>query len=412
MSEKNAAPKADEWYTLTLGPSFNDLLPHPSPKVCTLRYDFVPASVDKTQPGALHRRKDKINVELNHVQPGKPKFNFEGTCDDLKENDAVMYFDGAGFRLERLHRAVKRLKHCRLPGEHAAAVAAAVDPSSSPLGMGRVPAKGHSPAVNSRVAGFTPPHLQQSLPPPPQRQQFLPSPPPPPPVSVEVERIDIGEVERIDIGEVERIDIGEVEKIDIGGDDQVDIGGDEQIDICGDDEQIDIGGDDEQIDIGEIERIEVGDNRMTAAAGGISRHDKFADSPRPPSEHNAAVSADSKDFDLEAHLDIMNDDDDDDALGPDKGVAEENTFTGIDINLPHQNDSDDEIADVDVNDDNGVMGSNAAAALRAQVHKQENDDQTSSSSASSGSDSSAGSSSSDSGSSSSDSDSSDGELSV
>ncbi|KAK9668597.1 hypothetical protein RND81_13G071000 [Saponaria officinalis] len=366
----NAAPIPDQWYTLTLGSSFNDLHPQPSPKVCTLRYDFVPASVDKTQPGALHRRKDKINVELNHVQPGKPKFNFEGTGDDSKENDAVMYFDGNSFRLERLHRAVKRLKHCRLPGEHAAA--AVVDPSSSPLG--RVPAKGHSPAVNNRVATLTPPPPQQPLPPPP----------PPPPVSVEVERINIGDVEQIDIGEVERIDTGGDEQIDIGDAEHIDIGGDEQIDI-GDVERIDIGNV-ERIDIGDVERIDVSDARMS---GGKSRNSKFATNSPPPSEYNATISPDSKDFDLEAHLDIMNDDDDDDdASGPDKGGAEENTFTGIDINLPHQNDSDDEIADVDVNDDNGVMGGNAAAALRAQVHKQENDDQTSSSSASSGSDSS------------------------
>ncbi|CAL5356396.1 unnamed protein product [Camellia sinensis] len=34
-----------------------------------------------------------------------------------------MFFDGESFRLERLHRAVKRLRHVRLPGESAAAAA-------------------------------------------------------------------------------------------------------------------------------------------------------------------------------------------------------------------------------------------------------------------------------------------------
>ncbi|KAH9604760.1 hypothetical protein KSS87_004814 [Heliosperma pusillum] len=337
--ELNAAPIPDQWYTLTLGSSFKD---DPSPKISTLRYDFMPASVDKTQPGSLHRRKDKINVELNHVQPGKPKFNFEGTGETLNENDAVMYFDGSStFRLERLHRAVNRLKHCRLPGEQHAPLDP-TSPSPSPLpSLGRPAPKPNAP---SRAPTFTPPRQL-----PPQM-----------PVSIEVERMDIGEVERLDIGEVERMDIGEVERMDIG---EV-----------------------ERIDIGEVERIDI---------GGKSRNDK---SP-PPSEHNATISPD---FDLEAHLDIMNDDDDDDAFGPDKSAA---AFTGIDINLPHQNDTDDEIADVDVNDDNGVMGGNAAAALRALVHKEEKGEETSSSSASSGSESSASSSRSGSGSSQSSSDS-------
>ncbi|XP_074264464.1 uncharacterized protein LOC141586958 isoform X1 [Silene latifolia] len=346
MSRKeglNAAPIPDQWYTLTLGSSFKDHHPQPSPKISTLRYDFMPASVDKTQPGTLHRRKDKINVEHNHVQPGKPKFNFEGTGETLNENDAVMYFDGSTFRLERLHRSVNRLKHCRLPGEQHPPL----DPTSSPsLGRG-VPLK---PNASARPSTFTPP---RPLPPPPL--------PPPPPLSVEVERMDIGEVERVNIDEGERMDIGEVERMDIG---EV-----------------------ERTDIGEVERIDI---------GGKSRSDKS-----PPPEHNATISPD---FDLEAHLDIMNDDDDDDeAFGPDKSAAA--AFTGIDINLPHQNDTDDEIADVDVNDDNGVMGGNAAAALRALVHKEEKEEQTSSSSASSGSESSASSSRSGSGSSQSSSDS-------
>ncbi|CAL5443337.1 unnamed protein product [Camellia sinensis] len=48
---------------------------------------------------------------------------FEGSSEDYKENDAVLFFDGEGFWLERLHRAVKRLRHVRLPGESAAAAA-------------------------------------------------------------------------------------------------------------------------------------------------------------------------------------------------------------------------------------------------------------------------------------------------
>lgn len=68
---------------------------------------------------------------------------FEGSSEDYKENDAVLFFDGETFRLERLHRAVKQLRHVRLPGESAAAASStasaavhsvpAVEPRLSPV---------------------------------------------------------------------------------------------------------------------------------------------------------------------------------------------------------------------------------------------------------------------------------------
>ncbi|CAL1413401.1 unnamed protein product [Linum trigynum] len=116
--EPSTAPEPDRWYDLTLGPSFKD-----QSKFCTLRYEFKPASIDKSQPGVLHKDGNKgVTVEYNNNQPGKPKLIFQGVSDeDYKENDAVLFFDGHSFRLERLHRAVKRLKHVRLPGEALAA---------------------------------------------------------------------------------------------------------------------------------------------------------------------------------------------------------------------------------------------------------------------------------------------------
>jgi len=118
----------------------------------------------------LHKTKDnKISVEFQNNQPGKPKVTFEGTSEDYKENDAVLFFDGHTFRLERLHRAVKRLRHVRLPGESAAAAslggASAADAGSPPVGRG---VKGPSQNLNARPA-FTQP---------------LPPPPPPPSVPV------------------------------------------------------------------------------------------------------------------------------------------------------------------------------------------------------------------------------------
>ncbi|GAB4832352.1 hypothetical protein Ancab_006368 [Ancistrocladus abbreviatus] len=69
----------------------------------------------------------------------KVKVIFEGSSEDYKENDAVLFFDGETFRLERLHKAVKRPRHVRQPGESAAAAAAAGlvvagEASSPPVG--------------------------------------------------------------------------------------------------------------------------------------------------------------------------------------------------------------------------------------------------------------------------------------
>ena len=108
--------------------------------------EFKPASIDKNQPGSLHKNKEnRVTVEFHNNQQGKPKVSFEGSSEDYKENDAVLFFDGETFRLERLHRAVKRLRHVRLPGESAAAAATTaattstvtpVESYSPPIGKG------------------------------------------------------------------------------------------------------------------------------------------------------------------------------------------------------------------------------------------------------------------------------------
>lgn len=110
--------------------------------IVSLSDEFKPASIDKNQRGTLHKSKDnKVAVEFQNIQPGKPKVAFEGSSEDYKDNDAVLFFDGESFRLERLHRAVKRLRHKRMLGEStgAASVAASAgvsDASSPPVGKG------------------------------------------------------------------------------------------------------------------------------------------------------------------------------------------------------------------------------------------------------------------------------------
>jgi ELL-associated factor len=188
--EPKTAPQPDRWYDLTLGPSFKD---ESSNKYCTLRCkfrekkiqfikiqtwvcncyvfdiefyysfwfifwvfwslcleicidEFKPASIDKTKPGLLRKTKEnRVSVEFQNNQIGKPKVTFEGNSEEYKENDAVLFFDGRTLRLERLDRAVKQLRHLRMPGESSAAAAGtvtapaapsgpALDPRSSPIG--------------------------------------------------------------------------------------------------------------------------------------------------------------------------------------------------------------------------------------------------------------------------------------
>ncbi|KAL7131751.1 hypothetical protein ABFS83_12G025300 [Erythranthe nasuta] len=314
--EPNTAPQADQWYNLTLGSSFKD---HNPSKFCTLRYEFKPASIDKNQRGTFHKSKDnKVAVEFQNIQPGKPKVSFEGSSEDYKENDAVLFFDGVSFRLERLHRAVKRLRHKRTLGESttgsAAGYAGVSDPSSPPIGRG-VKNTNH-PSYKDTV---------HSLP-------------------VEVERIEIGEIK---------------------------------------------------------------------SPEPKPRREKSIEYPAPQSTSPNPSPADLNFDDLEEHLDIMSADEEDGgtttaaAVAADLGSVAQVKEVEFDINnLPLQNDTDDEIAEIDASDDEAEKGPNAAEALRAQVNAQVKDGQTSSSSSSSGSESSGSGSGS---SSSSDSESSDGD---
>ncbi|XP_022759311.1 uncharacterized protein LOC111305783 [Durio zibethinus] len=95
------------------------------------------------------------------------------------------------------------------------------------------------------------------------------------------------------------------------------------------------------------------------------------------------ASPDPKNYESDEHVNIVNDDDEDD----DDNVSEKvSTGIGFDVHLPHQADTDDVIADVDVSDDEEhKVGRNAAEAPRAQVNAEGKEEQTSSSSSSSGS---------------------------
>ncbi|CAA0843099.1 RNA polymerase II transcription elongation factor [Striga hermonthica] len=293
-NEPSTAPQADRWYNLTLGSSFKD---HNPSKFRTFRYEFKPASIDKNQHGTLHKSKDnKVTVEFQNIQPGKPKMIFEGTSEDYKDSDAVLFFDGESFRLERLHSAVKRLRHNRMLSESAGLTFGPAGPSeasSPPVGKG----------VKHQLVN---------------KEIYHPAP-------VEVERIEIGNFRNSDPK--------------VRADETVEHGPTPQ--------------------------------------------------PNPSPDPKKDDDDDDLDLDLDLHLDIMNDDEEDNINNSSNNVegSIEVKEIDFDINVPAQQaNTDDEIADVDVNDDEG--GPNAAEALRLQVMNAQERQSSSSGSSSGGSDSS------------------------
>ncbi|KAF5450998.1 hypothetical protein F2P56_031303 [Juglans regia] len=278
--EPKTAPQSDRWYNLTLGSSFKT---DSSNKYCTFRYEFKPASIDKKKPGSLHKTKEnRVSVEFQNNQLGKPKVTFEGSSEEYKEHDAVLFFDGQTFRLERLHRAVNKLRHLRQPGESAAAGSSSVSAQSVPEPRLSPVGKAAKPANFSRSTSHS--------------------------VPVEVERIDIGKPEN---------------------------------------------------------------------PGAKHTGKRIADYPSDPPNVSMASPAPKND-EVEEHQDIDIDDLFGSGTPEDEPVTEEKDNVAVDINVPHHNESDEEIADVDDSDDEVDKGPNAAEALRAQVNAEEREKHASS----------------------------------
>ncbi|KAJ6738581.1 ELL-ASSOCIATED FACTOR EAF [Salix koriyanagi] len=297
--EPSTAPDPDRWYDIKLGSSFQDHHNHSSPKFCTLRYVSKPASIDKSQPGSLHKsRHNRVSVEYHNNQQGKPNVMFEGVSEDYKENDAVLFFDGDTFHLEQLHHAVKRLKHVRLPGESAAAtatVASAFETRSPPAGK----------AANS-------------------------------------ESLDKGMVHQTPV---------QVEQIGTGGSESLVVVYPHLLQPCLYPMLTWVDG------LAQLSLCQVQNLKMRRAWS-IYYFLLFY----PP--HHQIPKNES-----EEQVDVVNDDDGGGCDISGKGNASEKglprTVLNIDINLPHQAETDDEIADVDISDDDIDKGPNAAEALKA-----------------------------------------------
>jgi ELL-associated factor len=99
--------------------------------------EFKPQSADSAKLGLLcHTEEKSVFVESQNKQIGKSKVTFEGTSEEYKENDAVLFFDGETLRLELIDKAVEQLQHIQKPGE-SSTVAAATVADSSPIAKSR-----------------------------------------------------------------------------------------------------------------------------------------------------------------------------------------------------------------------------------------------------------------------------------
>jgi len=84
--------------------------------------DFKPQSADSAKPGLLcHTEEKSVSVESQNKQIGKSEVTFEGTSEEYKESDAVLFFDGKRLRLELIDREVEQLQHIQKCGESSTA---------------------------------------------------------------------------------------------------------------------------------------------------------------------------------------------------------------------------------------------------------------------------------------------------
>ncbi|CAK9868602.1 unnamed protein product [Sphagnum jensenii] len=227
--EPDTAPRADKWYRLKLGPTVSE---QNSSRFYTLRYEFKPASIDTGTPGTLHKGvENKVTVEFSNNQAGKPKVAFQGNSEDCKDLDAIIFFDGTSFRLERLHRAVKSLRHVRLPGESASAVAAAAAASAS----GLEPSRSSPVHLNGSAGAEQSPNVEIDdidlfePEPEPEREQEADLESEPEPEAKKMKKSMADPVEEVDVvGDEEIVEVleehsdYEIEDVDVSEDDEAD----------------------------------------------------------------------------------------------------------------------------------------------------------------------------------------------
>lgn len=109
------APQDGFEYSVALGASLlQEAEPAPSEVYSTFRYDFQPASIDKSSPGLVAMDESKgVQVLLASSTGAAGGVLFKGKVAENKDTDCLLLFDGSSFRLERCPFSCTQLRHVR-----------------------------------------------------------------------------------------------------------------------------------------------------------------------------------------------------------------------------------------------------------------------------------------------------------
>ncbi|KAF1334784.1 Protein associated with transcriptional elongation factor ell, partial [Globisporangium splendens] len=86
-------------------------------EVCaSFRYEFQPASIDRSMPGLVTMDDSSgLHVLMSHSSGTPGGIAFKGKTIENKDTDCVLIFDGTCFRLEKFPLSCAQLRHVRAP---------------------------------------------------------------------------------------------------------------------------------------------------------------------------------------------------------------------------------------------------------------------------------------------------------
>nr|CCA21069.1 conserved hypothetical protein [Albugo laibachii Nc14] len=101
-------------YPVRIGRSFDDDTSDPKELFCTFRYDFQPASIDRTIPGlVVCDSSDSVQVSMGTTNNAGCGISFKGKVASNKRTECLLVFDGESFSLEHSAFTFSQLRHVR-----------------------------------------------------------------------------------------------------------------------------------------------------------------------------------------------------------------------------------------------------------------------------------------------------------
>lgn len=101
-------------YPVKTGRSFVDNSDEPRELFCTFRYDFQPASIDRSIPGlVVCDSSDSVQVSMGTTNKDGCGILFKGKVACNKRTECLLVFDGESFALEHSAFTFSQLRHVR-----------------------------------------------------------------------------------------------------------------------------------------------------------------------------------------------------------------------------------------------------------------------------------------------------------